>query len=270
MALSDFIEPFIIALVIHALVFSSGSMNHDAKIVPQKGASSVILNIVPSLAPAAAQTTPAVAVPEVSGRTTRAGKKETVHPIAEPTQPSKVKEPPASDRSVRANTAAQPHEERVQPEETIAQQEESAAEQIVHIEEDVTEKPLMLQKSTPAEVGDALDTKATEGDVKEQGVRVPASAVGLTKPVYPRFSRIHGEEGTVVLSVEVLADGNPGKIEIVSSSGYRRLDRAALKAIDLARFIAASIDGKAVDSTQRIAFRFDLYEPGGQASRAGP
>ena len=266
MAFSDFIGPFIIALIMHALLFSSGSMNHKAKIVLEKGASSVTLNIVPSIASKELQTIPDVDMPDFPQRNTQNKKEETVHPLTKPPLPSSVKKIPASNCSARANTAvpeidATPrHEEGALLEENIAQHDKQDTErveqarQIVETVEDVT------GKSMAADAGDTLNNRDNDGDVPERGERVPASAVGLSKPAYPRGSRIHGEEGTVVLSVEVLADGRPGKIDIVSSSGYRRLDRAALKAIGRARFIPARIDGRAVDSTQRIAFRFDLYD----------
>jgi TonB family protein len=271
MAVSDFIGPFIIALIIHALVFSSESMNHDAQIVPHKGASSVTLTIVPSAASRASKSPLEADVTNDPGRNNMTGtQEESVRPIPETLHTPSVKKTPSSNRSAWANEAAlkgdatPPHGERVLPEEHSSQQEElkteqiERARQIAESEKDVTEKPLMLQEKGPSDAGDARRTGGNDGDVREQGVRVPASAVGLSKPAYPRFSRIYGEEGTVVLSVEVLADGNPGKIEIVSSSGYRRLDRAAVKAVGKARFIAAKIDGKAVDSMQRIAFRFNL------------
>jgi TonB family protein len=106
----------------------------------------------------------------------------------------------------------------------------------------------------------AVNSKNNDGDRKEKGVTSPVVVTGLSKPEYPRYSRINGEEGTVVLIVEVRANGRPGKIEVVTPSGYRRLDCAAVKALEKAAFIPASICGKAVASTKRIAFRFDLEE----------
>ena len=264
MALSDFVGPFIIAVILHALVFSSGSMSHDAAIVPKKGASSITLNMVTSIA-RASQPDPDVALPDVSGHNSKTGTdKEYVRPVSKPPQAPSVKRALASNRCAGANTdapkvdATQRHEERVLSNENISRQEEPEIEQIVRIEEDVTESPLMLQKQAQVDAGAVLGTRDNSGDEREQGVNIPASAIGLSKPEYPWFSRIHGEEGTVVLLVEVLAHGRPGKIEIVTSSGFRRLDRAALRAVGRARFNAARVGGRSVDSTKRTAFRFDL------------
>ncbi len=264
MSLVDFIVPFIIAVMVHALVFSSGTMNHDAEIIPQKGSSSVILNIVTSLA-RASHTIPNDDVPDVRVRKSMTGKqKQPVHAISELVQTPGENKTPASNPSARANTDAPELKIAPQIEETVllnensVQQEDQEAEQIVDYEEDVRVSRQLQQKPIPAEVGAALGTSDNDGDIREQGVKVAASAVGLSKPDYPRFSRIHGEEGTVVLSIKVLADGRTGKIEIVTSSGFRRLDEAALKAVARARFIAARIGGRSVESTKRIAFRFDL------------
>lgn len=50
-------------------------------------------------------------------------------------------------------------------------------------------------------------------------------------PVYPRLARERGQEGTVVLEVEVLPSGRCGTINVLSSSGYALLDQTALNAV---------------------------------------
>ena len=260
MSLSDFSGPFIIAVMVHALAFSSGSMNHDVTIVPQKSASSVTLNMVTSAA-RGARTIESDDVPEVPVRNSMTGKhKEPVPAVSELLQaPSenKIPTPIAANTPAPQANIAPWHEERVLVEENSAQQEDRQTGGIAENAEGDTEKYLLRESSPAGERGD-LETGDNDADVPERGERIPAAAVGLSKPEYPRFSRIHGEEGTVVLSVKILADGKSGKIEIVSSSGFRRLDKAAVKAMGEARFIAARIDGRNIDSTKRIAFRFDL------------
>jgi len=106
----------------------------------------------------------------------------------------------------------------------------------------------------------AVNAENAHGDLKEKDGMVPAKVVNLSKPKYPSYSRMHGEEGTVVFSVEVRTNGNPGKIEILSSSGYPRLDQAAIQALEKATFIPAKMGGSIVSSTKRIAFTFKLIE----------
>ena len=50
-------------------------------------------------------------------------------------------------------------------------------------------------------------------------------------PVYPRRSRERGEQGTVVLEVEVLPSGACGAVHVMASSGFSALDRAATEAV---------------------------------------
>ncbi len=83
-----------------------------------------------------------------------------------------------------------------------------------------------------------------------------------SKPKYPRYSRLHKEEGTTVLSVEILPDGKLGNVEVVQSSGYRRLDRAALMGMQTAELVAAVKDGRKVASVKRISIKFDLEDWG--------
>jgi protein TonB len=50
-------------------------------------------------------------------------------------------------------------------------------------------------------------------------------------PVYPRLARERGQEGTVVLEVEVLASGRAGTVRVLRASGHELLDQAALQAV---------------------------------------
>jgi len=91
---------------------------------------------------------------------------------------------------------------------------------------------------------------------------IPAAVSDLPKPEYPRYSRIHGEAGRVILLVYIGIDGKPDNITIAASSGYHRLDKAAVKALKKAHFIPAMMKGKAVISTKRVAFTFNFTDMG--------
>lgn len=58
-------------------------------------------------------------------------------------------------------------------------------------------------------------------------------------PIYPALSRQRGETGRVLLHVHVLANGRAERVEIKTSSGFERLDRAALEAVARWRFVPA-------------------------------
>jgi protein TonB len=61
--------------------------------------------------------------------------------------------------------------------------------------------------------------------------RVEASGLDNPAPVYPTASRRLGEQGQVLLDVHILADGRVGEIRLRRSSGFERLDNAALAAV---------------------------------------
>lgn len=77
------------------------------------------------------------------------------------------------------------------------------------------------------------------------------------EPGYPPTALRRGEGGTVVVRVEVGADGVPGEIGLARRSGSRELDRAALMAVRDWRFRPATRDGLEVASVveQPVEFR---------------
>jgi periplasmic protein TonB len=50
-------------------------------------------------------------------------------------------------------------------------------------------------------------------------------------PAYPTLARARGWEGTTLLRVEVLENGNVGRVEMLKSSGHAALDRSAVEAV---------------------------------------
>jgi len=77
-------------------------------------------------------------------------------------------------------------------------------------------------------------------------------------PVYPSIARRRGYEGTVLLSVEVLANGAVGDLSVKKSSGHSILDRAALKAVKKWKFKPASQSGIPFIMWVDVPVRFEL------------
>jgi len=88
----------------------------------------------------------------------------------------------------------------------------------------------------------------------------PARVLVLSKPAYPAFSRRKGEEGRVRLSLEIRENGKVQRVELLRSSGYSRLDRAAVRAAKAASFVPARRAGHPVASAKKISFTFKLRE----------
>jgi protein TonB len=78
------------------------------------------------------------------------------------------------------------------------------------------------------------------------------------EPVYPPASRRMGEEGTGTFRVLVDERGRPTEVEVLQSSGFARLDQAALDAIKRWRFKPAVRDGQPVPSWTRVSVKFQL------------
>jgi TonB family protein len=78
------------------------------------------------------------------------------------------------------------------------------------------------------------------------------------KPLYPREAKKKGYEGEVLLRVEVLSNGQVGKIELRRSSGHEVLDRSAITAVKQWRFIPATKDGAPVPVWVNIPVAFQL------------
>jgi protein TonB len=77
-------------------------------------------------------------------------------------------------------------------------------------------------------------------------------------PDYPIPSKRRGEEGIVLLDVQVSADGTPAAISLNRSCGHPLLDRAALDAVRRWTFEPARAAGVPVSSLVVIPVRFSL------------
>ena len=77
-------------------------------------------------------------------------------------------------------------------------------------------------------------------------------------PDYPSLSMRMNEQGKVVLRVELGEDGSVANLEIKSSSGFRRLDEAALSTVKTWRCKPAVRNGKAMRAIALQPFNFIL------------
>ena len=79
-----------------------------------------------------------------------------------------------------------------------------------------------------------------------------------TPPAYPALARRMGESGKVVLRVELGGDGRVETARVATSSGYRRLDDAALAAVKNWRCNPPTRDGEPVRAVALQPFNFNL------------
>jgi protein TonB len=96
-------------------------------------------------------------------------------------------------------------------------------------------------------------------------VKTPPSTTGkgarITQPEYPPSSRRAGEEGTVTLQVYVLETGKAGEVKVSKSSGFPKLDEAAVREVQRTwRFVPGKEDGKPVAMWHTFNVTFRLTE----------
>ena len=77
-------------------------------------------------------------------------------------------------------------------------------------------------------------------------------------PGYPRISRRNSEQGTVIVRVFISTQGTPEKAEVRTSSGFARLDQAALEAVQRWRFVPGRRNGTPEAMWFNIPVRFIL------------
>ena len=124
-----------------------------------------------------------------------------------------------------------------------------------------------LQQKTPVTTTQVAAVQASATSRSAAAVATPpsyqapsAEAQGLNNaaPAYPPTSRKKREQGVVWLEVHVGVQGELLEIKLKTSSGFSRLDDAALRAVKHWRFQPALRDGKAVDAWYDLPVRFSL------------
>ncbi|MDF7799026.1 TonB family protein [Pontiellaceae bacterium B1224] len=128
-----------------------------------------------------------------------------------------------------------------------------ALEPVIKPTEEPKSEPVLEATPEPA-MEDATEQIASM--IEEKGVVTQASPIVGIRATYPRSSQRRGHEGTVVLSIQVLKNGKAGKVTVLSSSGYPRLDEAAVDAAKSANYSPAQQFGNPVEAhlTQPVTF----------------
>ncbi|NCT72272.1 MAG: energy transducer TonB [Xanthomonadaceae bacterium] len=128
------------------------------------------------------------------------------------------------------------------------------------------ERPqLVEEKPMPAPVSETLlptapgDPAAPAAPVALAPGEVPVPIPGQTPaPEYPSSAMRNGDQGTVMVRVEVGADGVPTSVDVAQRSGSRDLDRAAVNAVRQWRFQPAQRDGQPVPGAVTVPIDFKM------------
>ncbi|MFC2140087.1 energy transducer TonB [Candidatus Auribacterota bacterium] len=119
------------------------------------------------------------------------------------------------------------------------------------IKEKIQKKEIKQKEINPKKKSHPLQTR--------QGIR-KAQALTNTPPLYPLLARNRGYEGKVELKILVDVYGKAKKVAIYKSSGYKILDKAALKSVRKWQFIPAKKNHLPMESTLIIPIVFKLEE----------
>ena len=116
--------------------------------------------------------------------------------------------------------------------------------------------PAAAGAASPPAVANGSAAAGSEKTGESRAVRVRFAP----KPAYPALSRELGEEGVVLLRISVSAGGQFEQVQLLRSSGFIRLDRAARDGVRSWRFDAAWQGGQPVADSIDIPVRFRLDE----------
>jgi len=124
------------------------------------------------------------------------------------------------------------------------------------------EMPKIIVEPRHVDIGPTIgskDTGTTEvlNTVHRQVQVAPVlRASNCSDPVYPAASIRSGESGSVVLSLQIGIDGRVTDSRIVTSSGFSRLDQAALQALTRCSFKPGTTDGVKTPAWAPIKYTF--------------
>jgi protein TonB len=77
-------------------------------------------------------------------------------------------------------------------------------------------------------------------------------------PIYPQSALRRGDQGSVMLRVNVSAKGTPTEVDLAGTSGHPSLDDAAITAVRQWRFNPATQAGAPVAAVAEVPVRFRL------------
>ncbi|MDY6945329.1 MAG: energy transducer TonB [Pseudomonadota bacterium] len=116
------------------------------------------------------------------------------------------------------------------------------------------DEPVVPPSETPVPASDSAIAATLASGTMAQDLKTS----NRVEPAYPPAARRAGEEGTVRLKVLVDEKGRPRDVVVATSSGFSRLDEAAMQAVRKWRFVAATDGTDAISAWTQVAITFRL------------
>lgn len=174
---------------------------------------------------------------------------------AQPAEPVKPQQPDNAKPQTQKPNRQKPLPTATEPVKTAAPAAEAKAETTT------TAPSAAAPLSASAATADTATTEhSTANAVPVSAPVLNATAQYNAPPVYPQLSRRLREQGTVLLELTVLANGTVTDVIVLSSSGYPRLDQAALSAVQQWRYQAARRGNQSIDYRYRQRVEFSLTQ----------
>lgn len=178
-------------------------------------------------------------------------------PVAPAPSPAPKKKPPETIKKNQKKVKREvvPPAKTVQPDKAPPVQEKENRQEIAERSKKVTQSQPSpsthdMPVATPLESGSEAEVASV--------IKARPHYQYNPKPKYPKIARRRGWEGTVMLQVVVDEKGEAASVQLYKSCGYKILDKSALEAVKIWRFIAGSIGGKAARSVVIIPVHFKL------------
>lgn len=117
-----------------------------------------------------------------------------------------------------------------------------------------------IKKNTPQIASNKIikDSQKTNS-ISHKGVKSQAQLEGSLNPSYPYLSRVYNEEGQVSIEIQIDNNGKVSNVSITSSSGFHRLDQAAVEAARHGKYLPAKNDeNKPIFSSLSIDLSFSI------------
>jgi protein TonB len=150
--------------------------------------------------------------------------------------------------------------EATQPEEQPEIKVKPEINQPVAVDEPVPEVQFEEAVTPPTDVPVPASANAISGSQQQGAPAQDLKTANRVDPVYPPASRRAGEEGTVRLKVLVDTNGRASNVAVMQSSGFTRLDQAAMDAVRKWRFVAATDGTNKIQAYTQVAVTFKLTE----------
>ena len=122
---------------------------------------------------------------------------------------------------------------------------------------DLFPEPVRDQVDESTSMAGALPAQMPAGPVTLSS-ELSVSCPKLNAPTYPAISRRMGEEGKLVLRVELDENGRIDDAKVINSSGYERLDTAALTAVKSWQCNPSRRNGQPIRAVALQPFNFVL------------